>query len=109
MRRILVLLALASTLPACQNSIAVQREAEIVSSIPYDDVPCGELAARRNRLAAAHGVAPDVERQPMEESDVTGFGIFIPDTRSEAERARAQAIGEITAMNRSMARRECGA
>jgi hypothetical protein len=109
MRKIALLILGLVALPACQNSVAVQREAEIFSSIPFDEVPCGELAARRDRLAATHGLPPNVERQPMEESDTAGFGIVIPDTRGEAARAKARAVGEITAMNRSMARRSCGA
>lgn len=96
------------TCTACQNSIAVQREAEVVSSILYDDVECDALTAQRNALAARHGVSPDAEREPQSESSTPGFGIIIPDTRSAAERERARAVGEITAMNRSMERRSCG-
>lgn len=96
------------TCAACQNSVTVQREAEIVSSIQYDDVECDALTAQRNALAARHGVSPDAEREPLSESATPGFGIIIPDTRSATERERARAIGEITAMNRSMERRNCG-
>jgi hypothetical protein len=108
MRKSLAVAAVLATCAACQNSIAVQREAEIVASTRYDDIDCGELAQQRNTLAARHGVARTVEREPQSESSTTGFGLIIPDTRSETERARARAIGEITAMNRSMERRRCG-
>ena len=101
---IVVLMACA----ACQNSVAVQRDAEIVASTRYDDVECSALAAQRNALAARHGLAPTVTREPLPESSTPGFGILIPDSRSDAERAKAQAIGEISAMNRSMERRDCG-
>lgn len=109
MRTVLVLAAVAVGCTACQNSIAVQREAEVFNSIQFDTIPCGELESRRNALAAQHGVSPDVERTPQEEFMAPGFGIVLPDGRSETERARARAIGEITAMNRSIQRRNCGA
>lgn len=101
---ILVLVASAG----CQNSVAVQREAEIVASTGYDDIDCRDLEARRDALAARHGLAPTVTRAPLPESATPGFGILIPDQRSEAERERARAVGEISAMNRSMERRSCG-
>jgi hypothetical protein len=107
-RIILVLAAVAVSVTACQNSVAVQQEAEVFNSIQYDTIPCGELQARRNAIAAQHGVSPEIERTPPNESMTPGFGIVLPDGRSETERARARAIGEITAMNRSMQRRACG-
>lgn len=108
MRIILVLTAVALGSTACQNSVAVQQEAEVFNSIQYDTIPCVDLQGRRNALAAQHGVSPDIERTPPKESTTPGFGIVLPDGRSDAERARARAIGEITAMNRSMQRRACG-
>ena len=108
MRKFLVIATVLSACTACQNSVAVQREAEIVSSTRYDDIACDQLAAQRDALAARHGVASTVERQPQTESSTPGFGIFIPDTRGETQRAQARAIGEISAMNRSMERRRCG-
>lgn len=108
MRIILVLAAVALGGTACQNSVAVQQEAEVFNSIQYDTIPCGELQARRDTLAAQHGVSPEIERAPPKESTTPGFGIVLPDGRSEAERAQARAIGEITAMNRSIQRRACG-
>jgi hypothetical protein len=104
-------LALAATLAACtacQNSIAVRQDEEIVASTRYDDVECAALAAERDALAARYGLAPTLTREPLPESATPGFGIFIPDARSEDERAKAKAIGEISAMNRSMERRRCG-
>ena len=108
MRIILVLTAVALGSTACQNSVAVQQEAEVFNSIQYDTIPCADLQGRRNALAAQHGVSPDIERTPPKESTTPGFGIMLPDGRSDAERARARAIGEITAMNRSIQRRACG-
>ena len=108
MRIILVLAAVALGGTACQNSVAVQQEAEVFNSIQYDTIPCGELQAMRDTLAAQHGVSPEIERAPPKESTTPGFGIVLPDGRSETERARARAIGEITAMNRSIQRRACG-
>ncbi len=108
MRIILVLTAVALGSTACQNSVAVQQEAEVFNSIQYDTIPCADLQGRRNALAAQHGVSPDIERTPPKESTTPGFGIVLPDGRSDAERARARAIGEITAMNRSIQRRACG-
>lgn len=108
MRIILVLTAVALGCTACQNSVAVQQEAEVFNSIQYDTIPCADLQGRRNALAAQHGVSPDIERTPPKESTTPGFGIMLPDGRSDAERARARAIGEITAMNRSIQRRACG-
>lgn len=107
MRNTALAVLVLSACAACQNSVAVQRDAEIVASTRYDDVACGALAAQRDALAARHGLAPTVARAPLPQSATTGFGILIPDTRSEAERARARAIGEISAMNRSMERRNC--
>lgn len=101
-------IALLLTTAACQNSVAVQREIEIVPSTRYDNVECRTLAMRRDALAARYGVSPTSAREPLPTSSTPGFGIVIPDTRRANERDRAQAVGEITAMNRSMERRECG-
>jgi hypothetical protein len=109
MRTKLLTLIVAAACAGCTNSVAVQREAEVVASTRYDDVACGALASQRNALAARHGLATTVKREPQSQSATPGFGIFIPDGRSGEERARAMAIGEITAMNRSMERRNCGA
>lgn len=109
MRNTVAIIVVLAACAACQNSAAVQQESEIVASTRYDDVACGDLARQRDELAARHGLSPDVERAPRTESNTPGFGIVIPDTRGETERARARAIGEISAMNRSMERRRCGA
>ena len=108
MRTPIVLAFVLAACAACQNSVAVQRDAEIVPSTRYDDISCEELTRQRDALAARHGVAADAEREPQHESAAPGFGILIPDGRGEAERARARAVGEISAMNRSMERRRCG-
>jgi hypothetical protein len=109
MRKAIVLALTALALAGCQNSVAVQREREVVGSMQFDTVPCGELTQRRNQLAAQHGLSPDVEREPQQESLSAGFDLVIPDGRSDAARSKARAIGEITAMNNSMKRRNCGA
>ena len=108
MRRAIIAAALAAACTACTNSIAVRNEQEIIASTSYDEVPCGTLAARRDALAAQHGLPKDAKRAPQQESNTTGFGIFIPDIRGEAEREKAQAASAIGAMNRSMERRRCG-
>ena len=101
-------IALVLTTAACQNSVAVQREIEIFPSTRYDNVECNALVQQRNALAARHGVSPTTTREPLPASNTPGFGVVIPDMRRAAERERAQAIGEISAMNRSMERREFG-
>lgn len=106
MRRAIIAAAVACT--ACTNSIAVRNEQEIIASTSYDGVPCAALAGQRDALAVRHGLPKDASRAPQEESDTAGFGIFIPDTRSEAQREKAQAASMIGAMNRSMERRRCG-
>ena len=108
MRRPLLAACAVALCAACQNSVSVQRDAEVVSSTAYDHIDCDALARQRDALAAQHGLAADATRAPQQESNMTGFGILIPDSRSSAERATARAIGEITAMNQSMERRRCG-
>lgn len=108
MRRAIIATAFAVACTACTNSVAVRKEQEIVASTSYDQTPCTALARQRDALAARHGLPRDAKRAPQEESNTTGFGIFIPDIRSEAEREKAQAASAIGAMNRSMERRRCG-
>lgn len=101
------LLAATAVASGCTNSVTVQREAEVYSSLHFDDIACADLVRQRNALAARHGLARDVERAPQTETSMPGIGIIVPDVRSEAEREKARAIGEITAMNKSMTRRQC--
>lgn len=107
MQRTLAIFALASAVTGCTNSVAVQREAEVFSSLPYDNIACADLEQQRDTLAARHGVERDVEREPQAESSMAGIGIIVPDIRSTDEREKARAIGEISAMNQSMRRRQC--
>ena len=108
MRRAIIAAALAAACAACTNSVAVQRDREVIASTSYDGVPCASLERQRDELAARHGLPRDAARAPQQESDTAGFGIFIPDTRSEAAREKARAASAIGAMNRSMERRRCG-
>ena len=105
-RAIAILISMA-TVAGCTNSVTVQREAEVYSSLPFDKVACSDLIRQRDALAARHGLAPDVAREPQAETSITGIGIIVPDVRSSNERDKARAIGEITAMNKSMTRRQC--
>lgn len=108
MRRVITATALAVFCAACTNSVAVRHDQEIVNSMNYDEIPCRTLADQRDALAARHGLARDARREAQQESNTAGFGIFIPDARSEATREKARAASEIGAMNRSMERRRCG-
>lgn len=105
-RAIAVLATIVAT-AGCTNSVTVQREAEVYSSLPFDKIDCAELTRQRNALATRHGLATDVERQAQTETSITGIGIVVPDLRSTTERDKARAIGEITAMNNSLTRRQC--
>ena len=108
MRRTASLLFLGILCSACQTSMSAAIDEEVVSSIRYDDIDCADLARQRDQLAASHGLPKNVERQPRGQAVAPGFGVFVPDMRSPQGRARAKAVGEITAMNQSMERRECG-
>ncbi len=107
MWRLIVVFAMTAAVTGCSNSVTVQREAEVYSSLPFDKVACADLVRQRDALAARHGLARDVERQSQKETSIPGIGIIVPDIRSSTERDKARAIGEITAMNKSMTRRQC--
>lgn len=107
MRNLTVVLA-TTLLAACSNSVSVQRDAEIVSSIQFDEVACPDLLRQRDQLAAQYGLQPTAQREPQPESATPGFGLVIPDMRSGDEKARAQASGRLSAMNNSINRRNCG-
>lgn len=85
-------------------------EREMVSSLQFDQLPCPDLVARRDALAAAHGIGPDTAALVPGQRPgyvVQGAGPLLPDARSAEAKARAQAVGEVSAMDRSIERRKC--
>jgi hypothetical protein len=102
----LVLVAALLGLSGCgANSLVGREEATMVVSIVYDDVPCKQLTSQRNELAREVGVPTDAK--PSFTAIATGFGVLIPDFRSQARRKRDSAVGKIVGMNDSLLRR-CG-
>ena len=107
MRWNLVVLASCLAIAGCVGtSIAERQDANVQSSLQYDSVPCDQLLAQRNRLAQQYRLPQDAK--PSFSDPGVGLGPFTPDTRSKAQRDVEQASGRIDAMNRSIARRECG-
>lgn len=103
--RILLLpLILAAT--ACGGTRSAVEDASVISSTRYDDVPCAQLVAQRNDLAARFGLARNVER-PSFEGRRAGLGVIMPDLRSETTRQQDQAVYMVHAMSRSIERRNC--
>lgn len=88
------------------NSMSERQDANVRSSLQYDSVPCDQLLAQRNGLAQQYHLS--VNAKPSFSNPAMGFGPFTPDMRSKSKRDSDQATGRIDAMNRSMARRECG-
>ncbi|UVK43481.1 hypothetical protein BPNPMPFG_005282 [Mesorhizobium sp. AR07] len=88
------------------SSLAERQDADIQSSLQYDTVPCNQLLARRNGLAQQYHLS--AQAKPKFSNPAMGFGPFIPDMRSKAERDTDKATGEMDAMNRSIDRRACG-
>ncbi|MER9232022.1 hypothetical protein NKI56_07935 [Mesorhizobium sp. M0622] len=88
------------------NSMSERQDENVQSSLQYDKVPCDQLLAQRNGLAQQYHLP--VDAKPSFSNPAMGFGPFTPDTRSKAKRDADQASGKIDAMNRSIARRECG-
>jgi hypothetical protein len=88
------------------TSTAERQDADVQSSLQYDSVPCDQLIANRNALAQQYNLP--VTAKPDFSNPAMGFGPFTPDVRSKAERDGDRATGEIDAMNRSIARRDCG-
>jgi hypothetical protein len=107
MRWNLVVLASCLAMAGCAGASMAERQDENVqSSLQYDGVPCDQLLAQRNGLAQQYHLS--VDAKPSFSNPATGFGPFTPDIRSKARRDADQASGKIDAMNRSIARRECG-
>ncbi|WP_246671974.1 MULTISPECIES: hypothetical protein [unclassified Mesorhizobium] len=86
--------------------MAERQDEDVQSSLQYDDVPCDQLLAQRNQLARQNNLP--VTAKPGFSNPAMGFGPFMPDVRSKAQRASNKASGEIDAMNRSIDRRDCG-
>lgn len=107
--RLVCVLLLPAGLASC-SGMSASVEQEIVSSIRYDHVPCPELLAQRDALVARYG-SPDTpgEPKPGERPGylATGLGPILPDMRAPEVKARAQARGQIEAMNHSLTRRQC--
>jgi hypothetical protein len=107
MRWNMLVLASCLVMAGCAgNSLAERQDANVVSSLQFDTVPCDQLVAQRNALAQQHHLPLDAK--PTFSNPAMGFGPFMPDYRSKARRDAEQASGRIDAMNRSIDRRECG-
>lgn len=87
------------------GSIASNEDANVSSSLQYDSVACNLLLAKRDALAARHGLSQ--EARPVFSGTPTGLGTVMPDMRSANKREAEQAAGRIDAMNRSLIRRKC--
>ncbi len=107
--RCLLAILVALSLQGCR-SLAQNLDAEYTSSLPYDRVECGQLAAMRNREAAAYGLPRDARVDQDWAASVrrhTGLATHIPDYRNRTAKERGAARGRIEAMNYSMQRRAC--
>jgi hypothetical protein len=97
-------------LAGCGGGMTGALEREMVSSLQYDQLPCPDLVARRDALAAAHGIGADTSAMVPGQRPaylVQGAGPLLPDSRSAEAKAQARALGEVSAMDRSIARRTC--
>ncbi|GLS38950.1 hypothetical protein GCM10010869_45470 [Mesorhizobium tianshanense] len=103
---ILVLASCLASAGCVGNSMSERQDADVRSSLQYDSVPCDQLLAQRAGLARQYRLP--VDAKPSFSNPAMGFGPFTPDMRSKSKRDSDQARGKIDAMNRSMARRECG-
>ncbi|MDG4883442.1 hypothetical protein [Mesorhizobium sp. WSM4884] len=88
------------------TSMAERQDEAVQSSLQYDDVPCDQLVAQRNQVAQQYNLP--VTAKPSFSNPAMGFGPFMPDMRSKAQRDSDKASGEIDAMSRSIERRDCG-
>lgn len=106
MKRIALVITAGIALGACSGTLSAIEDDEIIGSIRYDQIPCPDLAAQRDALAASHGLPRDVKRVPSAER-TPGVGLLSPDPLTGEQRQRRQAAAMIDAMNRSMERRSC--
>ncbi|TIQ31072.1 MAG: hypothetical protein E5X48_27735 [Mesorhizobium sp.] len=88
------------------TSMAERQDENVQSSLQYDSVPCDQLLSNRNALAQQYNLP--VTAKPGFSNPAMGFGPFMPDMRSKAQRDSDKASGEIDAMSRSIERRDCG-
>jgi len=101
-----ILLALCVSLAGCASgSMASGEDANVASSLQYDTVPCKQLIADRNGLAARYGLSQDAKTAFS--APPAGFGTVLPDMRGAKKREADQASGKVDAMNRSLLRRKC--
>ena len=108
--RSLAITAMLLATAAC-SSLPDNLDNEIVSSLAYDKTPCPDLVAERNALLARYG-DPATKRDDEKPGSRPGYipvgaATVVPDMRSQSERDRRVALGEIDAMNRSIKRRAC--
>jgi len=107
MRWNMMVLASCLAMAGCMgSSMSERQDANIESSLQFDTVPCDQLLAQRNGLAQQYKLS--VDAKPTFSNPAMGFGPFTPDVRSKNQRDVDEATGRIDAMNRSIARRECG-
>ena len=107
MRWNLLVLASCLAMAGCAGaSMAERQDRNVQSSLQFDSVPCDRLLAQRNGLAQQYRLSRDAK--PSFSNPAVGLGPFTPDVRSKTQREIEQASGRIDAMNRSIARRECG-
>ena len=87
------------------NSLSIDQDSNMQSSLVYDTVPCPSLIARRNALAASYGLPRDAKTVF---GDTSTLGAVTPDFRSKQQRASEKARGQVDAMTRSITRRCVG-
>ncbi|HEY4191330.1 MAG TPA: hypothetical protein VGM46_01675 [Mesorhizobium sp.] len=103
MKYMMLMVALLGLGGCAGHSLADAEDSVMVVSLVYDKVPCGRLTNERNALAREVGVptGAKVTFTPVS----TGFGVVIPDFRSNERRKRDSAVGKIVGMNDSLLRR----
>ena len=103
-------LVLAVPLFALCGCMSSALDEEVVSSLHFDATACPDLIAQRDALAARYAItASGPALVPGERPKYLepGVGMLVPDYRSASEKERGRAIGEVAAMDRSIARRKC--
>lgn len=93
------------TVTGCANSLVVEQDRNVASSLPYDSVSCSSLLTQRDQLARRYNLPTNAK--PIFSNQPMGLGPVIPDVRSDRRRGIEKASGEIDAMNRSLVRRKC--
>lgn len=97
-------------LAGCVN-VAQSLEGEVVSSMQYDRMPCQQLVADRDALAARHGEPSTLDETQKPGARpayvAVGLGTALPDARGADVKERRRALGQIEAMDHSIERRDC--